>query len=166
MINKQSPILSIKNKQIQHQHISQFLTPVQIGDNTFSGIFNQNNFPYARIVDLIQSQQFTEIPMLLQSSVENFPVLVTGHVMESIQNTSANIILSAKDGRQSRLLQELKDKHLQLVQASKLASMGELSSGIAHELNNPLLPSPGLTEVMQISTQMSTPKHMSPFQNL
>ena len=158
MINKQSRDSIHKERtEIQHQHIGQFLTPLQTGDNKFTEIFNETNFPYERIVDLIQSQQFTEIPMMLQSTVENFPVLVTGHVMESIQNTSANIILSAKDGRQSRLLQELKDKHLQLVQASKLASMGELSSGIAHELNNPLFAISGLTEVMQLQLKNEHP---------
>ena len=158
MINKQSrDSIHKEQTEIQHQHIGQFLTPLQTGDNKFTEIFNETNFPYERIVDLIQSQQFTEIPMMLQSTAENFPVLVTGHVMESIQNTSANIILSAKDGRQSRLLQELKDKHLQLVQASKLASMGELSSGIAHELNNPLFAISGLTEVMQLQLKNEHP---------
>lgn len=33
---------------------------------------------------------------------------------------------------------ELRDKQAQLVQAAKLASIGELTTGIAHELNNPL----------------------------
>lgn len=44
-----------------------------------------------------------------------------------------------------RLLQEahdregkLRDKQRQLVQAAKLASIGELATGVAHELNNPL----------------------------
>lgn len=34
--------------------------------------------------------------------------------------------------------QELRDKQMQLVQSAKLASLGELTTGIAHELNNPL----------------------------
>ena len=34
--------------------------------------------------------------------------------------------------------QELRDKQAQLVQSAKLASLGELTTGVAHELNNPL----------------------------
>ena len=34
--------------------------------------------------------------------------------------------------------QELREKQAQLVQSAKLASLGELTTGVAHELNNPL----------------------------
>ena len=37
-----------------------------------------------------------------------------------------------------RTLQELKDTQSQLIQAAKLASLGEMATGIAHEINQPL----------------------------
>ena len=36
------------------------------------------------------------------------------------------------------MVEELKKRQIQLVQAQKLSSIGTLSSGIAHQLNNPL----------------------------
>jgi C4-dicarboxylate-specific signal transduction histidine kinase len=51
------------------------------------------------------------------------------HIMSDLHDTTAQI-----QGRE----QELRDKQEQLVQAGKLATLGELTTGIAHELNNPL----------------------------
>ena len=158
MVNKQSlDSIQKTNGEIIHHPIVHFLTTVQDTPDHIVDIFDSNTFPYARVVALIETKKFTEIPMTLKSTREDFPVLVTGHLMEASPNLSASIILSAKDGRQSRLLQELQEKQLQLVQASKLASMGELASGIAHELNNPLFAVSGLTEVMQLQLQKNHP---------
>lgn len=43
-----------------------------------------------------------------------------------------------KNEELSKLLVELRETQAQLVQSSKLAAVGELAGGIAHELNNPL----------------------------
>ncbi len=48
------------------------------------------------------------------------------------------VILSLKDARDSKLIKELKDIQYQLIQSGKLAALGEMSSGLAHEINNPL----------------------------
>jgi C4-dicarboxylate-specific signal transduction histidine kinase len=51
------------------------------------------------------------------------------HIMGDLRDTTTEI---------QRREQELRNKQEQLVQAGKLATLGELTTGVAHELNNPL----------------------------
>ena len=51
------------------------------------------------------------------------------HIMGHLRDTTEEV---------QRREQELREKQEQLVQAGKLATLGELTTGIAHELNNPL----------------------------
>src|SRR5258706_2370327 len=51
------------------------------------------------------------------------------HIMGDLRETTAEM---------QRREQELRDKQEQLVQAGKLATLGELTTGVAHELYNPL----------------------------
>lgn len=51
------------------------------------------------------------------------------HIMGDLRETTEAI---------QRSEQDLRDKQEQLVQAGKLATLGELTTGVAHELNNPL----------------------------
>jgi C4-dicarboxylate-specific signal transduction histidine kinase len=51
------------------------------------------------------------------------------HIMGDLRETTTEM---------QRREQELRDKQEQLIQAGKLATLGELTTGVAHELNNPL----------------------------
>jgi two-component system, NtrC family, sensor kinase len=46
--------------------------------------------------------------------------------------------LEQEKDEQRRLIRELEETHVQLLQSEKLASIGQLAAGIAHEINNPM----------------------------
>lgn len=148
-------VLDIKPSDILQQSVQQFLHINESNNPTLK--FNTNPFPIDNIFQIIEAEIFHEVPMILTYGTTSVDVLVSGHKMVR-QDESDLLILLAKDAEQSRLLRELREKQQQLVQASKLASMGELSSGIAHELNNPLFAVSGHTEIMQMRLERDFPE--------
>ncbi len=54
------------------------------------------------------------------------------------QRKKANILLTEKKEKLEHTLAELKATQDQLIQSEKMASLGELTAGIAHEIQNPL----------------------------
>jgi two-component system, NtrC family, sensor kinase len=55
-----------------------------------------------------------------------------------IEREQMHTELQKQYSRQESLLQELKETQQQLLQSEKMASIGQLSSGVAHEINNPI----------------------------
>ena len=71
-----------------------------------------------------------------------FPVEVTSHLIPGDDGRTAFLLGVVTDLSEKRRLDQ------QLVQSGKLAAIGELAAGVAHEINNPLFAILGLTEFL------------------
>ena len=72
-------------------------------------------------------RQIEHLQLSVERAEERRRALV--HIMGDLRETTQEM---------ERREQELREKQEQLVQAGKLATLGELTTGVAHELNNPL----------------------------
>jgi len=119
---------------------------------------NLANFEYSRIKQILQALKTNlgHILLVLLLLGLFLTVIVTRKIvgpLSIIEKTTQRIargdftplpVLSTKDETQSvveafnKMVRELEKRQDQLVQAQKLSSLGILTSGIAHQLNNPL----------------------------
>ena len=83
--------------------------------------------------------------------------------MERLQGTVSSMITSLQKARESiaaqvdderRMRQELQSLQQQVIRQERLAAIGVLVSGVAHELNNPLQAILGFAELLQMQKDM------------
>jgi len=102
-------------------------------DNSFADFFVKAS-DWHRIRKTIEQQSFisnAEVS-LEDTDGKQIRVLVSGSLDKGFSDRDATIHFLVKDIEQRRIVEE------QIAQADKLASIGQLSAGIAHEINNPL----------------------------
>lgn len=65
-------------------------------------------------------------------------IIVVGASIHAKRLDKKNIIITNKNEELNATLEKLKSTQAQLVQSEKMASIGQLTAGIAHEINNPI----------------------------
>ncbi|MDE2429236.1 MAG: PAS domain S-box protein, partial [Burkholderiales bacterium] len=66
------------------------------------------------------------------------PVEVVGSLTDITARKEMEAALQKKGEEQQSLIKKLQEAHEQLLQSEKMASVGQLAAGIAHEINNPV----------------------------
>jgi len=89
--------------------------------------FDQNN--NCKIIELLT------VPMLNEDG-EVVQIIETGHDITELKQTEE--LLRIRSTELSQVNKALKEEQSQLIQAQKLASIGQLAAGIAHEINTPI----------------------------
>jgi PAS domain S-box-containing protein len=83
----------------------------------------------------------------------NVPVEITRSFVHSTSGDVAAVVVIAND------LSERREFEQQLIQSGKLASIGELAAGVAHEINNPLFAILGFVEFLLLDAEPGTKTH-------
>ena len=75
---------------------------------------------------------------LVRKDGEEVPVSFSAAIIEKNGSEIGTVNIFSDLRERLRMLKELEETRMQLMQAEKIASIGRLAAGIAHEINNPL----------------------------
>jgi len=151
MVNQATlDLLGYKKEEIIEEPVEMILASPKEKERPFNGSY-LSKFKESSVQDLeidFKSKSGEKIPMTLSSSV-----------MKNSEGEIIGVIGVAKDLRETKWLlaeaaaaeaertkahelerayEELKDLQSQLIHSERLASIGQLAAGVAHEINNPL----------------------------
>ena len=113
-------------------------------------LFNDKQAQEFQNIDFNEQQRQADIEAAKAAERVKFRMyaLITGLVIflliaivlyrNSLQRKKANVLLSKQKEELESILSKLKTTQNQLVQSEKMASLGEMTAGIAHEIQNPL----------------------------
>ncbi len=82
-----------------------------------------------------------------------FMLFITGFLLEQV------VFSQRAEGMVNERTRELEESKIQLINSSKMASLGEMASGMAHEINNPLTIIMGKIKIITLMMEESKIEH-------
>jgi len=104
-------------------------------------------FGKVQLITLVETGKAANIDLNFRTKKGSLiPVSIAGAIMSNEEGQFSEIVVTARDMRATKELilklrhnvEELKLTQTQLIQSAKLAAIGEMVAGFAHEINNPL----------------------------
>jgi signal transduction histidine kinase len=141
-INSQvSEVLYYDSSHLVNSHFSQVLVNAAIADN----LKGRESMPEVitntgRMNELITNNQLQEVDAyLLTREGEQIEVILSGSNYLNSEKKKVGSVILAQAASSSKLLDRIQEQSFLLMQSSKMASIGEMSANIGHEVNNPLM---------------------------
>lgn len=94
----------------------------------------KKEIPLRSLIHLGEGEEF----LVDREGAEHLVEINTSTILDEEENTLGQLVIFIDVTKRKRLEAELQINELQLVQSAKMASVGEMATGIAHELNQPL----------------------------
>jgi signal transduction histidine kinase len=110
------------------------VTKYLLGQNVLSRLAQVSH--YLRSSDSTSSKQ--RVPVDGSDEIALMARAVELFLEDRRQLALANVALEGERARQEELIKKLAQVHGQLLQSEKMASVGQLAAGVAHEINNPI----------------------------